>query len=86
MCQSPADWSIEHWTRQSTMTEPEKPKSEFSQIADDAEEQSLLAEFVDFLKTNKKWWLAPIIIVMLSLGVLLLLSSSAAAPFIYTLF
>ena len=68
------------------MTEPEKPKSEFSQIADDAQEQSLLAELIDFLKTNKKWWLAPIILVMLSIGLLMFLSGSAAAPFIYSLF
>ena len=68
------------------MTEPEKPKSEFSQIADDAQEQSLLVELIDFLKTNKKWWLAPIILVMLSIGLLMFLSGSAAAPFIYSLF
>jgi hypothetical protein len=68
------------------MSEPKETKSDFSQIANDANEQSLLAEFFCFLKSNKKWWLAPILIVLLSLGALLLLSSSAAAPFIYTLF
>lgn len=60
--------------------------NEFSQIAEDSGEQSILGELFDFLKSNKKWWLAPILVVLLSLGVLLLLSSTAAAPFIYTLF
>jgi hypothetical protein len=46
----------------------------------------LVGEFVDFLKDNKKWWLAPIIISILALGVLVLLGGTAAAPFIYTLF
>jgi len=46
----------------------------------------LIAEFVDFLRDNKKWWLAPIIISVLALGALVLLGGTAAAPFIYTLF
>ena len=46
----------------------------------------LAREFVDFLKDNKKWWLAPIIFSILGLGLLVLLGGSAAAPFIYTLF
>ncbi len=46
----------------------------------------LVSEFLDFLKHNKKWWLAPIIISILGLGLLVLLGGSAAAPFIYTLF
>jgi len=47
---------------------------------------SLLSEFWLFLKTNKKWWLLPIVIVTLLLGALIFLSSTPAAPFIYTLF
>ena len=46
----------------------------------------LVAEFWDFLKHNKKWWLAPIVVMMLLVGALVMLSSTAAAPFIYTLF
>ncbi len=64
---------------------PEEP-SEFSRIAQSEGEMSLVAEFIDFLKTNKKWWLAPIIIMLLLFAGLLLLSGSAAAPFIYSLF
>ena len=43
-------------------------------------------EFLDFLKDNKKWWLAPIIISIVGLGILVMLGGTAAAPFIYTLF
>ena len=46
----------------------------------------LASEFIDFLKDNKKWWLAPIIFSVLVLGLLVMLGGSAAAPFIYTLF
>jgi hypothetical protein len=46
---------------------------------------SLLAEFVAFLRHNKKWWLLPILLVLLLFGVLIFLSGTGAAPFIYTL-
>jgi hypothetical protein len=46
---------------------------------------SLLAEFVDFLRHNKKWWLLPILLVLLLFGVLIFLSGTGVAPFIYTL-
>jgi len=46
----------------------------------------LVSEFVGFLKANKKWWLAPIIVAILLLGLLVVLGGTAAAPFIYTLF
>ena len=45
----------------------------------------LVAEFVDFLRHNKKWWLTPIIVVLLSVAVLIWLGSTSA-PFIYTFF
>ncbi len=48
---------------------------------------SIIAEFWDFLKVRKKWWLTPIVMVLLSLGALLVLTEgSAIAPFIYSLF
>ena len=47
----------------------------------------VLREFWTFLKQEKKYWLAPIVIVLLLLGVLLVFAqSSAVAPFIYSLF
>ncbi len=50
------------------------------------EQRGFLAEYWDFLRNNKKWWLTPILLAVLLLGVLVLLGSSSAAPFIYTLF
>ncbi len=70
----------------SVVTEPEDPKTDFSQIAESEGDTSLIREFWEFLATNKKWWLGPIVVVLLCLGALLLLTSTAAAPFIYTLF
>lgn len=47
----------------------------------------LLKDLWGFMRTRKKFWLAPIIIVMLLLGALIVLAQgSAVAPFIYTLF
>ena len=47
----------------------------------------VLREFWEFLKQEKKYWLAPIVVVLLLFGLLLVFAqSSAVAPFIYTLF
>jgi len=47
----------------------------------------VVGEFLTFLKEDKKYWLAPIVIVFVLLGLLLVFAqSSALAPFIYTLF
>ena len=47
----------------------------------------VLREFLMFLKQEKKYWMAPIILVLLLFGLLLVFAqSSAVAPFIYTLF
>ena len=44
-------------------------------------------EFLSFLKHEKKFWLAPIIVVLVLFWLLLVFAqSSAVAPFIYTLF
>jgi len=61
-------------------------QDEFARLAEQVSQQSLLSEFWGFLKTNKKWWLTPIVLMLLGLGGLLVLSGTAAAPFIYTLF
>ncbi|GIX04121.1 MAG: hypothetical protein KatS3mg113_1127 [Planctomycetaceae bacterium] len=47
---------------------------------------SLWAEFWDFLRYNKKWWLLPIVVLLGLVGLLVFLSSSVVAPFIYPLF
>lgn len=47
----------------------------------------VLREFWEFLKQEKKYWLAPIVIVLVLFGLLLVFAqSSAVAPFIYALF
>ncbi len=66
------------------MNETEK-KSDFAQAADQ-KQQGIVAEFVDFLMHNKKWWITPIVVVLLLFGLLIMLGGTAAAPFIYTLF
>lgn len=48
---------------------------------------SIAAEFWQFLKFRKKYWLGPIVFFMLLLGGLMILTEgSALAPFIYALF
>jgi hypothetical protein len=47
----------------------------------------VLNELWQFMRENKKYWLAPIVITLVLVGVLLVLAKgSAIAPFIYTLF
>ena len=47
----------------------------------------LASELWAYMRSRKKWWLAPILIVMLLLGALLVFAQgSALAPFIYTIF
>jgi len=48
---------------------------------------TVLREFLDFLRQQKKYWLMPIVIVMVLVGMLLIFAqTSAVGPFIYTLF
>ena len=54
--------------------------------AGEEKQASLIGEFYEFLKVNKKFWLIPLLLALLLLGVILLLGSTVAAPFIYTLF
>ena len=67
------------------MADSNEEKSSFTDEAS-GDRTGLVTEFYDFLKDNKKWWLAPIILSVLGLGLLVLLGGTAAAPFIYTLF
>lgn len=48
---------------------------------------NFVRELLQFLRSRKKLWLAPLIFVMVVLGGLLVLAQgSVIAPFIYTLF
>ncbi len=63
-------------------------RAEPDDLAQLADQRSfgLVHEFFGFLRTNKKWWLTPIILALLLVALLVIFGSSAAAPFIYTLF
>jgi len=72
------------------MSNPAKPspddRDEFLSEAG-GRRTGLAAEFWDFLKHNKKWWLIPILLTGALVGLLAILASNpAAAPFIYPLF
>jgi len=48
---------------------------------------SIVLELWQFIKTNKKWWLIPIVLFLLLVGTLLVITEgSVLAPFIYVLF
>ena len=63
-----------------------RPPGDFEKAAQRHGDGSALGELWLFLRDNKKWWLAPIVLSILGLGLLVLLGGTAAAPFIYTLF
>jgi hypothetical protein len=57
------------------------------EIAPEAQDASVLGEFWTFLKEEKKWWLAPLLLVLISLSaVIVFAEGSAIAPFIYSIF
>ena len=60
-------------------------REEFERHASEAR-PGLLAELWEFIATNKKWWLTPIVLVVLLVGALIVFSGTGAAPFIYALF
>ena len=62
-----------------------KPAESFEDLST-GKDPGILREFVYFLREEKKWWLAPILVVTLILIAVAFLAASPAAPFIYTLF
>ena len=65
--------------------EPNQTPAE--RFADEAAsgDPGLVREFALFLRYNKKWWLAPIVLTQLVLGAIVILGGTSAAPFIYPL-
>lgn len=61
-------------------------QNEFEKAGQEQDSPGFLAELWDFLRTNKKWWLIPIIVVLLLFSLLILFAGTGLAPFIYTLF
>ena len=48
---------------------------------------SVLGELFRYMRTYRKFWMAPIVIVLLALGLLMVVAqSSAIGPFIYAIF
>lgn len=65
----------------------EAPAAPLAVQGDEEATDSVFGEFMLFLKEEKKWWLAPIVIVLVLLGgILAFAEGSAIAPFIYTIF
>lgn len=62
-----------------------KPTKEISRIVQEADEAdvSLAADFVDFIKHNKKWWLVPLLLSLAVVGLLATVGGSALGPFVY---
>lgn len=65
--------------------EPQAEQTAFEQAAS-ASSRGMVREYVDLLRYNKKYWLAPIIVVLLVIGAVLVLGGTAAAPLIYAIF
>ena len=63
----------------------ENEKKSFEEAGKEGE-ASLLAEFVQMLKQNKKYWMVPLVVVLLGFGLLIALGGTAIAPFIYQMF
>lgn len=67
--------------------DPDPPVDE-TDFAREAEREtpSLARELWDWLRQNRKWWLAPLLIALLVVGVLVVLGSTVLGPFLYPLF
>ena len=50
------------------------------------ENPGILKEFFEFLREEKKWWIAPLLVALAVMAVIAALAGSAAAPFIYSLY
>ena len=64
---------------------PGAPADEFTLEAS-RKRSSFMSDYLYLLRTNKKWWMLPLLGLFLVLGVLVLFSSTGVAPLIYTLF
>lgn len=67
------------------MPKEDETRKQFEQMAS-RRRANLLSEFVQFLRYNRKWWLAPILAVLLLVGLLVVLGGTGLGPWIYALF
>ena len=66
----------------STPAKPSPPSDDF-ELQLDSRQPTIIKEFWQFLRHNKKWWLLPILLALFVLGTLVVLSGTALAPFMY---
>jgi hypothetical protein len=62
-----------------------KGASEFARQAG-TKRSSLLSDYLYLVKTNRKWWMLPLMGLLLAFGLLMVLVSTGAAPFLSTMF
>ncbi|MEZ5276635.1 MAG: DUF5989 family protein [Opitutaceae bacterium] len=67
------------------MSQPERRESDF-EADGPPRRRGLLRELAGFLRHNRKYWMAPLILLLLLVGLLILVAGSSIAPFIYPLF
>lgn len=68
------------------MADTDKSQPNELELEAQKKQSGFMGEMWQFLRSNKKWWLTPVVVILVGVGILVLLGSSAAAPFIYTLF
>ncbi len=71
-------------TTHTSMTDGQTPKEFAEQSRMDS--QGIVRELWEFVRHDKKWWIAPILLVVIIVGALVMLSTTGAAPLIYTIF
>ncbi len=71
--------------RPTTKSEKTPGHPDLAKAAEEAP-NNFIAEFWEFARHNKKWWLTPIIIVLLLVGLLVLITGTGAGALIYPLF
>ncbi len=66
-------------------SDPSRPADEFAREAE-RKTPGLARELWAWLRHNKKWWLAPLLIVLFVVGVVVVVGSTVLGPFLYPLF
>ncbi|MBI3271634.1 MAG: hypothetical protein HYZ53_21770 [Planctomycetes bacterium] len=86
----PKDGSVESGPGGEAPSAPSQPAPGASQqqplTLPRAERMSLPREFALFLRTNKAYWLVPLIVVLLLFSALVALGGTAISPFLYAFF
>jgi drug/metabolite transporter superfamily protein YnfA len=70
---------------ESTQQKRQAEKLDFASQAS-TKQTGFMIELWLFLRSNKEWWLTPMILILVLFGMLVILGGTATAPFIYTLF